>query len=137
MTVSSAHMSTPFALADEREGQAIHSGQAARDGRIHLPPTFTTPTHRHVRVHHEAGTDASQSSMGCLALVLRPFWWPMNMKVRPSMLARPHTMAGSSSPPLSPCSSTNLSVMLRAMSRKVGRLGCRATASRCTGVSLL
>lgn len=40
--------------------------------------------------------------------VLRPFWWPMNMKEMPSMEARPHTMAGSSSPALSPCSSTNL-----------------------------
>ena len=41
-------------------------------------------------------------------LVLRPFWWPMNMKEMPSMEASPHTMAGSSSPALSPCSSTNL-----------------------------
>jgi hypothetical protein len=40
-------------------------------------------------------------------LVLRPFWCPMNMKVLPSMLPRPHTMAGSSRPPRSPCSSTN------------------------------
>lgn len=40
--------------------------------------------------------------------VLRPFWWPMNMKEMPPMEASPHTMAGSSSPALSPCSSTNL-----------------------------
>ena len=26
------------------------------------------------------------------AFVLRPFWRPMNMKVHPSMLARPHAM---------------------------------------------
>ena len=40
--------------------------------------------------------------------MLRPFWWPMNMKETPPMEASPHTMAGSSSPALSPCSSTNL-----------------------------
>ena len=40
-------------------------------------------------------------------LVLRPFWWPINMKETPSMLPMPHTMAGSSRPPRSPCSSTN------------------------------
>lgn len=40
-------------------------------------------------------------------------------------------------PARSPCSSTNLSVMLSAMSRNVGRLGWRATCSCCTGVSRL
>ena len=56
------------------------------------------------------------------------------MKDTPSIDARPHTMAGSSRPARSPWSSTNWSEMLRAMSRKVGRLGWRATCRRCTGV---
>lgn len=56
------------------------------------------------------------------------------MNDTPSMDARPHTMAGSSRPALSPCSSTKLSLMLRMMSRKVGLLGCLATCRRCTGV---
>jgi hypothetical protein len=68
------------------------------------------------------------------AFVLRPFWWPMSMKDMPSMEPRPQTMAGSSRPARSPCSSTNLSVMLSAMSRNVGRLACRATCSRCVAV---
>jgi hypothetical protein len=71
------------------------------------------------------------------SLVLRPFWWPMNMKETPSMLPMPHTTAGSSRPALSPCSSTNLSVMLRMMSRQVGRLGWRATWSFWVGASRL
>ncbi len=41
----------------------------------------------------------------------------------PSMLPMPHTMAGSSSPARSPCSSTNLSVMFRMISRHVGLFG--------------
>ena len=95
-----------------------------------------SPVWRHLGVaallvadEHEGG-----ALHGGQALVLRPFWWPMNMKEVPSMEARPQTMAGSSRPARSPCSSTNLSLMLSAMSRKVGRLGCRATCRRCTGV---
>lgn len=42
------------------------------------------------------------------------------------MLPMPHTMAGSSKPARSPCSSTNLSVMFSAMSRKVGLQGQQA-----------
>lgn len=57
------------------------------------------------------------------------------MKEMPSMEPSPHTMAGSSRPARSPCSSTNLSVMFSAMSRNVGRLACRATCSRCVAVS--
>lgn len=57
------------------------------------------------------------------------------MNVCPSILANPQTMAGSSRPARSPCNSTNLSEMFRAMSRKVGLLGCRATCNRWTGVS--
>ncbi len=49
------------------------------------------------------------NAAGGLTFVLRPFWWPMNMKETPSMEPMPHTMAGSSSPARSPCSSTNLS----------------------------
>lgn len=69
-----------------------------------------------------------------LTFVFLPFWCPINMKVCPSILARPQTIAGSSRPARSPCSSTNLSEMLRATSRNVGLFGCRATCKRCTGV---
>lgn len=50
---------------------------------------------------------ARRSIASLPTFVLRPFWWPMNMNEVPSMLPMPHTMAGSSRPPRSPCSSTN------------------------------
>jgi hypothetical protein len=56
------------------------------------------------------------------------------MKEMPSMLVNAHTIALSSRPARSPCTSTNLSVMLNAMSMNVGRLGWRAICSRCVGV---
>lgn len=82
------------------------------------------------------GTDKrQQAAVGVqLTFVFLPFWCPINMKVCPSILARPQTIAGSSRPARSPCSSTNLSEMLRATSRNVGLFGCRATCKRCTGV---
>ncbi len=86
----------------------------------------TPPTHTH--------TNNAPKPPRPRTLVLRPFCCPMNMKLTPSMDPIPHTIAGSSSPARSPWSSTNLSVMLRMMSRQVGRLGWRATWSRCVGV---
>ena len=70
---------------------------------------YVIPKARNLIAHVPGHFDVH--SMVCLqqgTFVLRPFWWPMNMKEMPSMEASPHTMAGSSSPALSPCSSTNL-----------------------------
>ena len=70
---------------------------------------YAIPNARNLIAHVPGQFDVH--AMGWLqqgTFVLRPFWWPMNMKEMPSMEASPHTMAGSSSPALSPCSSTNL-----------------------------
>ena len=67
----------------------------------------------------------------CMLLCLR-------LECAAEPVLRPHAeQQHETTPARSPCSSTNLSVMLSAISRNVGRLGWRATCSCCTGVSRL
>jgi hypothetical protein len=108
----------------EEEG-GVHAGRAAGLSRKGLLPAPA--------LHLQAGPNTHRPPPlppPLPTLVLRPFWCPTNMKAVPSRVPMPHTMAGSSRPARSPCSSTNLSVMLRMMSSAVGRLGWRATARR-------
>eukprot|EP00955_Chlamydomonas_euryale_P004208 43835-Chlamydomonas_euryale.AAC.1 len=66
-------------------------------------------THAHIAwvAHVTPWQMAPLHGVGARTLVLRPFCCPTNMKGVPSMLPMPHTIAGSSRPARSPCSSTN------------------------------